>query len=204
MRALLVVDIQNDFMPFGALPVPAGDEVVAVANALMPRFELVISSQDWHPADHGSFASNHPGKQPGDFVVLGGVDQILWPDHCVQNTPGASFHSGLDIACIDHLVHKGTHPEVDSYSVFFDTNHLRDTGLAAFLERRAVDELLILGLATDYCVKYTALDAVGLGFGVTVVADGCRAVDVEPGDGFKALEEIRSAGGRVLDSAELP
>lgn len=204
MRALLVVDVQNDFMPFGALPVPDGEAVVVVANALMPRFELVIASQDWHPADHGSFASNHPGMRPGEFVVLGGVDQILWPDHCVQNTPGASFHSGLDIACIDRVIRKGTHPEVDSYSALFDNNHLRDTGLAAFLERRAVDELVIMGLATDYCVKYTTLDAVGLGFGVTVVADGCRAVDVEPGDGERALQEMRASGARVLDSVDLP
>ena len=204
MRALLAVDIQNDFMPFGALPVPAGDAVVAVANDLMPRFEFVIASQDWHPADHGSFASNHPGKKPGEFIVLGGVDQILWPDHCVQNTPGASFHSGLNVACIDHVIHKGTHPEVDSYSVFFDNNHLRDTGLAAYLERHAVDELVILGLATDYCVRYSVLDAVGLGFGVTVIADGCRAVDVEPGDGWRAFEEMRGAGARVMDAAELP
>jgi len=204
MRALVVVDIQNDFMPFGALPVPDGDAVVAVANALMPRFELVIASQDWHPGDHGSFASNHPGKKPGEFIVLGGVDQILWPDHCVQNTPGASFHSGLGVAGIDRVVHKGTHPEVDSYSVFFDNNHLRDTGLAAFLEERAVDELVILGLATDYCVKYTTLDAAGLGFGVTVVADGCRSVDVEPGDGTRALDEMRGAGARIVDSSEVP
>ena len=204
MRALLAVDIQNDFMPLGALPVPDGDAVVPVANAIMPRFGLVVASQDWHPADHGSFASNQPGHSPGDFIVLGGVDQVLWPDHCVQNTPGASFHSALDVAYVDHVIHKGTHPEVDSYSVFFDNNHLRDTGMAAFLEERAVDEIVILGLATDYCVKYSVLDAIGLGFGVTVVADGCRAVNLSPGDGTQAFEEMRAAGARVLDSAELP
>src|SRR5512133_1067808 len=122
MRALLLVDIQNDFVPGGALAVPDGDAVVGVANALMPRFSLVVASQDWHPADHGSFASNHDGLAPGDVTTLGGVDQVLWPDHCVQGTPGASFHSALDIALIDHVVRKGAHPEVDSYSAFYDND----------------------------------------------------------------------------------
>lgn len=204
MRALLLVDVQNDFMPFGALPVPDGDAVVAVANALMPRFELVIASQDWHPADHGSFASNHPGASPGEVVTLGGVQQVLWPDHCVQNRPGASFHSGLDVAYIDRVVRKGTDPEVDSYSAFFDNDRRRDTGLAEYLVERAVDEVVVLGLATDYCVKYTVLDAAGLGFGVTVIEDGCRAVDLAPGDGARAFEEMRGAGARVIKAAELP
>jgi len=202
VRALLLVDVQNDFMPFGALPVPDGDAVVPVANALMPRFGLVIATQDWHPPGHGSFASSHPGQAPGDVVDLGGVDQVLWPDHCVQDAPGASFHSALDVGLVDHVIRKGTDPGIDSYSAFFDNGHLRDTGLAAFLEKRAVDELVVLGLATDYCVKYTALDGVGLGFGVTVIRDGCRAVDLKPGDGEAAFAEMRACGARVLSLAE--
>jgi nicotinamidase/pyrazinamidase len=203
MRALVVVDLQNDFMPGGALPVPDGDAVVEVANALMPRFSLVVASQDWHPADHGSFASNHPGAKPGDVVRLGGVEQVLWPDHCVQGTPGASFHSALDVAYIDHVVRKGADPAVDSYSAFFDNDRVHDTGLGRFLEERGVDELVVMGLATDYCVRFTVLDAVGLGFGVTVVTDGCRAVDLEPGDGERALEAMRSAGAALVRSADL-
>ena len=198
MRALLLVDIQNDFMPFGALPVPDGDAVVAVANALMARFPLVVAAQDWHPSDHGSFASAHPGHAPGDVIDLGGVAQVLWPDHCVQGLPGASLHSALDVGGIDHVVRKGTDPAIDSYSAFYDNGHLKDTGLAAFLNERGVDELVVVGLATDYCVKFTVLDAAGLGFGVTVVEDGCRAVDLAPGDGEAAFAEMRAAGARVI------
>lgn len=203
MRALVLVDIQNDFMPSGALPVPDGDAVVAVANALAPRFSLVVATQDWHPANHGSFASAHPGMAPGEVTDLGGVEQVLWPDHCVQNTPGASFHSALDVGAVDHVVRKGTDREIDSYSAFYDNGHRKDTGLAEFVRSRGVAELVICGLATDYCVKYTVLDAIGLGFGVILIADGCRAVDLSPGDGEAALAEMRSAGAQVLDSTEL-
>ena len=203
MRALLLVDLQNDFMPFGALPVAGGDAVVPVANALIPRFSLVVASQDWHPADHGSFASAHPGTLPGDVVDLCGVSQVLWPDHCVQDMPGASFHSGLDIGGVDHVVRKGADPAVDSYSAFFDNDRRRDTGLAAYLEERGAEELVIMGLATDYCVRATVLDACGLGFGVTVIEDGCRGVDVTPGDSERAFAEMRSAGARVIRAAEL-
>ncbi|MEA5076721.1 MAG: bifunctional nicotinamidase/pyrazinamidase [Coriobacteriia bacterium] len=203
VRALLLVDLQNDFMPFGALPVAGGDAVVPVANALTPRFSLVVASQDWHPADHGSFASAHPGTLPGDVVDLGGVSQVLWPDHCVQDMPGASFHSGLDIGGVDHVVRKGADPAVDSYSAFFDNDRRRDTGLAAYLEERGAEELVIMGLATDYCVRATVLDACGLGFGVTVIEDGCRGVDVTPGDSERAFAEMRSAGARVIRAAEL-
>ncbi|MRS11799.1 MAG: bifunctional nicotinamidase/pyrazinamidase [Actinobacteria bacterium] len=199
MRALLLVDIQNDFCPGGALAVPDGDAVVAVANALIPRFSLVVATQDWHPAGHGSFASAHEGRAPGEVVELGGVQQVLWPDHCVQNSAGASLHSGLDVAGIDRVTRKGTDPGIDSYSAFFDNDHAKDTGLAAFLEERCATDLVVLGLATDYCVKFTVLDAAGLGFGVTVIADGCRAVDLSEGDGERAFAEMRSAGARIVD-----
>lgn len=203
MEALIVVDLQNDFMPFGALPVADGDACVPVANAVMPRFEFVVASQDWHPTDHGSFASNNPGAAPGDMRELGGVPQVMWPDHCVQDTPGASFHSSLDIATIDRVVRKGTDPGIDSYSVFFDNHHLKSTGLEVVLREAGVTEVVLLGLATDYCVKYSALDALRLGFGVTVVTDGCRAVELEPGDGERALEEIARAGARLVVSADV-
>lgn len=202
MRALLLVDIQNDFMPFGALPVKDGDRVVAVANRLMPRFELVVASQDWHPADHGSFASNHAGRAPGELIELGGLQQVLWPDHCVQQSPGASFHSALDVAGISKVVRKGTDPAIDSYSTFFDNGHLKDTGLAAYLNGRGVDGLVVVGLATDYCVKFSVLDALQLGLVVTVVTEGCRAVDLVPGDGARALEEVQAAGAIVVESVD--
>jgi nicotinamidase/pyrazinamidase len=170
---------------------------------LMPRYELVVATQDWHPAGHGSFASSHPGTRPGDIVPLGGVDQVLWPDHCVQDGPGASFHSGLDVARIGHVVRKGTDPGIDSYSAFFDNHHLKETGLQAWLRERGVARVVVLGLATDYCVLYTALDAVGLGLSVAVVEDGCRAVDLAANDGDRALLEMEDAGCTVVTSREL-
>lgn len=203
MRALLLVDVQNDFMPWGSLPVTDGDAVVAVANALAPRFPLVVASQDWHPPNHGSFASNHPGTSPGDVIELMGEPQVLWPDHCVQNTPGASFHSGLDVSHIDAVVHKGIDPGIDSYSVFFDNAHKRATGLKEILAARAVDEVCLVGLATDYCVRWSALDARRLGLRVTVVSDGVRAVELSKGDAAGAIDEMRQAGCRIITAAEV-
>ena len=199
----MLVDLQNDFMPFGSLPVARGDEVVPLANALMPRFEIVIASQDWHPADHGSFASNHPGASPGDVGELRGRPQVLWPDHCVQNTPGASFHSGLDVAGIQYVVHKGTDKTIDSYSVFYDNHHLKATGLEAYLTARKVTDITIMGLATDYCVKFSVADAIEVGFRVTVVTDGCRAVDLMPSDGKRAFDEMSDWGAQLVTSDEL-
>ncbi|MDZ4170172.1 MAG: bifunctional nicotinamidase/pyrazinamidase [Coriobacteriia bacterium] len=201
MHALLLIDIQNDFMPFGSLPVPLGDEVVGVANVLAPLHELVVATQDWHPAEHGSFASNHRNAEPGETVVLGGVDQVLWPDHCVQDAPGASFHSGLDIAHVDIVVRKGTDSAIDSYSGFRDNGHQRDTGLASILQERGVGSVALVGLATDYCVKYTALDGIALGLRVSVVEDGVRAVDLASGDGAASLAELRAAGCEIVSLA---
>lgn len=203
MRALVLVDLQNDFMSGGALAVAEGDRVVPVANELMPRFALVVATQDWHPANHGSFASAHAGRMPGDVIDLGGVAQVLWPDHCMQGSPGASFHSALDVAGIDAVIRKGMDPAVDSYSGFFDNDAHTDTGLNELLSSQGVDDLVVMGLATDYCVRWTVLDAVGLGFGVTVVTDGCRAVDVTPGDGEAAFREMHTAGARLTTSTEL-
>jgi len=203
VEALVLVDIQNDFMPFGALPVEDGDAVVPVANELAARFEVVAATQDWHPADHGSFASNHPGSEPGEAIELGGVEQVLWPDHCVQGTPGASFHSALDVGPISYVVRKGVDPAVDSYSGFFDNDRRTKTGLDMLLNGLWVTRVVLAGLATDYCVKHTALDGVRLGFDVAVVVDGCRAVDMKPGDGDLALAEMAEAGCQVIRSQEL-
>ncbi|HEY8376911.1 MAG TPA: bifunctional nicotinamidase/pyrazinamidase [Nannocystis sp.] len=203
MRALILVDIQNDFLPGGALAVPNGDQVIAVANRLMPSFSLVVATQDWHPPDHGSFAANHPGRTPGELVELGGVQQVLWPVHCVQGTPGAEFAAALAREHITRSFVKGTDPEVDSYSGFYDNGRRHSTGLGEFLRERGVTNVTVLGLATDYCVKFTALDALSLGLRTTLVEDGCRGVELSPGDVERALSEIRAAGGEVRRSAEL-
>ena len=200
MKALLLIDIQNDFLPTGALPVPEGDRVIAVAKNCMPKFELVVATQDWHPADHGSFAANHPGKKPGEVIELAGLSQILWPVHCVQGTPGADFAPGLNRTGIHHVIQKGTNREIDSYSGFFDNGHKQATGLHAFLQERRVTELFIMGLATDYCVKFTALDARQLGYAVTLIEDGCRGVNLKAGDAKTEIAEMRHAGVGVAHS----
>jgi len=200
MNALLLVDLQNDFLPGGPLAVPGADQVIPVANRLMERFELVIASKDWHPPGHESFASSHEGRKPGDVIDLHGLEQILWPDHGVRETPGAELAAGLDVERIDKIVHKGTDPQIDSYSAFFDNAHRRSTGLADFLQERGVRELYILGLATDYCVKFTALDARELGFTAYLIEDGCRGVDLAAGDVARAIEAMKEAGVVVLDS----
>src|SRR4051812_26579456 len=182
MKALILVDIQNDFLPGGALAVPRGDEVIPVANRISPKFELVVASQDWHPANHGSFAANHPGKKPGDVIDLNGLPQILWPTHCVQETPGASLLPGLFTRRINRVFHKGADPAIDSYSAFYDNGHKKSTGLAPYLKSKNVTELVVMGLATDYCVKLTALDARKQDLAVTLVRDGCHGVNLHEGD----------------------
>jgi nicotinamidase/pyrazinamidase len=202
MKALVLVDLQNDFCPGGALAVPHGDEVVPVANRLAARFPLVVATQDWHPPDHGSFAANR-GKQPYQLGELGGLPQVMWPVHCVQGSAGAAFHPGLDTTRIARVFPKGTDPAIDSYSGFFDNGKRKATGLGDWLRAQGVDQVAVLGLATDYCVRATALDAVGLGFAVTLVADGCRAVDLQPGDGARAIEELRQHGVTIVQSETL-
>jgi nicotinamidase/pyrazinamidase len=201
MPALLLIDIQNDFLPGGALAVAQGDQVVPVANELMPDYELVVATQDWHPADHQSFAAQHPGRQIGEVIELHGLPQILWPVHCVQYSRGADFASGtpgikpgLNLQGIQHVVQKGTDREVDSYSGFFDNARRRATGLHELLRDKGADEVHILGLATDYCVRATALDAVSLGLRTVLIMRGCRGVDRAPGDCQRAIEEMRAAG----------
>lgn len=203
MKALVLVDIQNDFCAGGSLAVPDGDAVVDVANALAPGFDLVVATRDYHPAEHESFAINHPGKRVYEQIELDGLPQVLWPAHCVQGTPGSELHPRLDVARITRVFTKGTDARIDSYSGFFDNGHRKATGLGDYLKQAGVTELVILGLATDYCVKWTALDARQLGFGVSVVEDGCRGVGLGAGDIPRALEEMREAGVRVVRSSEI-
>ena len=203
MNALIIVDLQNDFLPGGALAVPHGNEVIPLANELQQRFELVLATQDWHPPNHGSFAANHSGKKPGDRIMLDGIEQILWPVHCVQNTKGAEFAPSFDTSRIAHIFHKGIDPKIDSYSTFFDNAHRRETGLADYLKKRAINEIYLMGLALDYCVKYSTLDARQLGLNTYVIVDGCRGIELEPGDIERAIDEMKRVGAVLLQSSEL-
>jgi nicotinamidase/pyrazinamidase len=200
-----MVDIQNDFCPGGALAVADGDAVIAPANALATAFvaygDLVVATQDVHPANHGSFASQHPNAQPGDIVKLAGLDQVLWPDHCVNGSPGAYFHAGLRRDLIHRVFKKGMNARIDSYSGFFDNDHTSSTGLAEYLRANGVEEVWVCGLATDYCVKATALDACAEGFATVVYAPACRAVNLALGDGEQAFAEMRQAGCEVIRDA---
>src|SRR6185503_1568692 len=182
MRALLLIDLQYDFCPGGALAVAHGDETIPIANRLMPKFSTIVATQDWHPQNHGSFAVNNEGKKPYDMGELGGLPQVMWPAHCVQGTKGAELHADLDRNLITEVFNKGTDPAIDSYSGFFDNGHKKSTGLGDWLKQRDIKKVYILGLATDYCVKFTALDARELGFDVAVITDGCRGVNLDPGD----------------------
>ncbi len=192
-QALILVDLQNDFMPDGALGVAGGDEVVPVANRMQRLFDLVLATQDWHPSDHSSFARNHPDHEIGDVIDLGGIAQVLWPAHCVEDTEGAELVSTLERSRIKRIFYKGTNPGIDSYSAFFDNNHRQSTGLADHLKELGVGEVYLMGLATDYCVKYSAMDACELGFDTIVIEDGCRSVELKSGDGERAFQEMRAA-----------
>lgn len=204
MKALLLIDIQNGFCPGGNLPVPDGDQVVPVANALIDssRYDLVVASQDWHPAGHGSFASAHPGKKPFEMGMLSGKPQMMWPDHCVQNTEDAMFHPDLNADGIDFVQQKGQNPAVDSYSAFRDNDQAALTGLAARLRSEGVTELDLCGLATDYCVKFSALDAVEMLPGVTVrfIEDASRGID--PAGVKAAIDEMRTRGVAIIGSKD--
>jgi nicotinamidase/pyrazinamidase len=203
MKALILVDIQNDFLPGGALAVPDGDAVIPVANRLQPLFPLVVATQDWHPANHGSFAANHPGKKPFEQIDLNGLPQTLWPVHCVQNTAGAELAPGLNRERISKVFQKGTDAGVDSYSGFFDNGHRRATGMAEWLKSHGVTDVHICGLATDYCVKFTALDAVKSGFKTYLIEDACRGVNLQTNDVNNAIAEMKRAGVLIESSAKI-
>jgi nicotinamidase/pyrazinamidase len=176
---LLVVDIQNDFCPTGALAVPRGDDIVPLVNRLAARFPHVVLTQDWHPVGHHSFASSHPGRRPYDKIAVSYGEQILWPDHCVQGTPGAEFHPRLQIPKAELVLRKGFRHDIDSYSAFYENDHRTPTGLVGYLRERGLDRVFIVGLALDFCVRYSAQDAHIEGFDVVVVEDACRGIDVD-------------------------
>lgn len=198
--ALLVVDVQNDFCPGGGLAVADGDAVVPVINRLIPQFDEVLFTQDWHPAGHGSFASAHPGRAPFETVHMPYGAQTLWPDHCVQGTPGADFHAGLNTTAARLVIRKGFRPAIDSYSAFFENDRHTPTGLTGYLRERGLNRLYMCGLATDYCVAYSALDARAQGFEVVVLLDACRAIDLG-GSLDAALAQMRQAGVEIVTTA---
>jgi len=203
MRALIIVDVQHDFLPAGALAVAGGNEIISIINTIQDKFDLVIATQDWHPENHGSFAANHPGKKPGEMVELNGLPQVLWPVHCVQGSHGAEFSSSLSMNHVEAIFRKGTDSQIDSYSGFFDNGHRKSTGLAGYLIERGTPEVYVCGLATDYCVKFTALDAITHGFTVHLLEDASRGVELNVGDVERAVQEMREAGVVIDTSASL-
>lgn len=204
MKALILVDIQHDFLPGGSLAVKDGDQILPVINKILEskKFDLVVATKDWHPANHGSFATIQ-NREVGDVIELDGIKQILWPVHCVEDTHGADFSSQLEIEKIDKVFYKGTDPKIDSYSTFFDNAHRRSTGLDAFLKERGIKDVYIAGLTTDYCVKFSALDAIKLGYRVRVIEDACRGVNLHPLDSQKAFEEMKEVGAKIIKSEEI-
>ena len=192
-KALIVIDVQNDFCPGGALAVPGGDEIVGPINALMGEFQTVILTQDWHPAGHSSFASSHDGKSPYETTEMPYGTQVLWPDHCVQGSSGAEFHADLNLTRADMIIRKGFNPAIDSYSAFFENDQSTPTGLDGYLRTRGISELVMVGLATDFCVNFSALDAAKLGYQVTVQLDLCRAIDLD-GSLAAAKDAMQAAG----------
>jgi nicotinamidase/pyrazinamidase len=201
MKALIIVDVQLDFLPGGALAVPDGDAVIPVINNIQNKFDLVVATQDWHPAGHKSFASVHRGRQVFDKIDLNGLEQVLWPDHCVQGTPGAEYHSSLNMNRVEAIFRKGMDTEIDSYSGFFDNGHLKATGMGDYLKGRGIKEIFVCGLAADFCVYFTALDGMVLEFKSTILEDATRAIDQ---DGFDAAKEnLLAKGGAILHTSSL-
>ncbi len=203
LKALVVVDVQNDFLPGGALEVADGDEIIYVINKLQRHFNFIVATQDWHPENHGSFAANHPDKEIGDLVTLNGVEQILWPTHCVQESEGAEFHPDLAQGKWTAIFQKGTDMLADSYSGFYDNNKQGDTGLGNFLKDNDITKVYVCGLAADYCVKFTVLDALELGFETYLITDATKAVNLEEGDFEKALDAMEKAGATLVTSEQI-
>jgi nicotinamidase/pyrazinamidase len=201
MDALIIVDIQNDFLPGGALAVPRGDEVIPVVNEIQARFGLVVATQDWHPAGHVSFASSHPGKSVFDAIMIDGIEQILWPDHCLQGSRGAEFPKAFNTNRVEAIVRKGTDPKIDSYSTFYDNARKKSTGLEGYLKGKGVDRVFLAGLAADFCVNYSIMDALAIGFSAVFIKDATRAISE---DGFRKAERaIIAKGGTVVLSTAI-
>jgi nicotinamidase/pyrazinamidase len=203
MKALIIVDLQNDFLPGGALAVKEGEQVIPIVNDLIKKkFDLILATKDWHPSDHCSFSEEHR-KEPGEIINLSGIEQILWPTHCVQWTSGAELAPGWEASKVEKIFYKGTDKNIDSYSAFFDNGHRRSTGLEMYLRRHGITAIYMAGLATDYCIKYSALDALILGFDVYIIKDACRAVNLNEEDEAQALEEMRIAGAQIVNSRKI-
>ncbi len=202
MKALIVIDLQNDFCPGGSLAVPGGDEIVPVVNGLMKKFDFVVATRDWHPLGHVSWASTH-GRKPGELISIESGEQMLWPDHCRQGSSGADFHPGLDTGPIRAIFHKGMNPALDSYSAFFENDFKTPTGLSAFLKGSGVDEVYLCGLATDYCVFFSAMDAVKEGFRTVLIQDACRAVNIPEGSESAALNRMAETGVEIISTGNL-
>ena len=200
--ALLVIDVQNDFIPGGQLAVPEGDQIVPLINRLGGLFKQVVIAQDWHPSGHASFASSHPGRQPYEVIQLPYGEQVLWPEHCVQGTSGAEFHPGLDLPHAQLIIRKGCNPDIDSYSAFLEADRHTTTGLAGYLKERGIDTVYMVGLALDFCVMFSALDARAAGFNAFVVLDACRAIDRD-GSLAAAMERMQTAGVGLIESNQL-
>ncbi|RXG20499.1 bifunctional nicotinamidase/pyrazinamidase [Leeuwenhoekiella aequorea] len=200
MKALIIIDMQNDFMPGGSLAVPGGDQIIPLINSLQEKFDLVIATQDWHPDNHSSFAENHTGKSEFEQINLDGIQQVLWPVHCIQTTSGADFHPHLNVSRIEAIFRKGTDPKIDSYSGFYDNAHKKSTGLSGYLKGKGVTSLYFCGLAADYCVSYSALDALTEGFKVTLYEDATRAIDHNKFEEMKT--QIIAGGGRIKYAEE--
>ena len=202
MKILIISDMQNDFLTQGALAIPKADELIPVINRLISRFDHVIASMDWHPPNHISFAKTH-NRNIGDVIQAAGKPQILWPVHCVQNTLGAELSPQLRKERIEAVFHKGSNPAIDSYSAFFDNAHKHSTGLHEFLQEKQWKDLYFTGVATDYCILYSVLDALKLGYFATVVQDGCKSIDLHPNDGMLALKTMKAHGAKVIHSEEI-
>lgn len=201
--ALLIVDVQNDFLPGGALAVSDGDQIIPVINRIQKKFDFIVASQDFHPANHKSFAANHKNGKIGELIVWKENLQILWPTHCVQNTEGAEFHKDLDRKNWKAIIRKGVDSDVDSYSAFFDNAYQIDTGLGKYLKDQQIDRVFVCGLALDYCVRYSALDSFALEFETYLITDATRAVNMSPTDGDDALEELKKTGVKLITSDSL-
>jgi nicotinamidase/pyrazinamidase len=200
-EALIVVDIQNDFLPGGSLAVSGGDEIIPIINSLQNRFELIVATQDWHPSDHKSFASSHSGRQEYEIIELNGLKQVLWPDHCVQETKGAAFSTALNSKKIEAIFRKGMDPDIDSYSGFYDNGRRKKTGMGGYLKDRGIKTIYICGIAADFCVYYTAIDGLDLGFEAFIIEDASRAINI---DGYKiAMEDFKKKNGKLIMSTDL-
>ncbi|SIS07358.1 bifunctional nicotinamidase/pyrazinamidase [Pseudomonas sp. A214] len=200
--ALVVIDVQNDFIPGGQLAVPGGDEIVPLINRLGRSFRQVILAQDWHPAGHASFASSHPDKQPFDLIQLPYGEQKLWPDHCIQGTQGAALHPALDLPHAQLIIRKGCNPDIDSYSAFMEADRQTPTGLTGYLKERGIDTVYMVGLALDFCVMFSALDARAAGFNALVVLDACRGIDID-GSMEAAIRRMQQAGVALIESSAI-